>query len=248
MSDYGKVNVINKIIEMSAPNIQTIGEIQYSDKKLYPIDEDYRAEPIETGTLSSIVSYIKDYSETDGIRFGDYMIHIESPECVSIVSNLTSERRREKIMEARAKGPRFGFGNYCSNESFIIGVKAMFVDDPKTDKNLVIQFAGTVTSGTVKEYGDDGITQRAQIKTGITKKDTAIVPSPCNLRPYRTFIEVEQPASEFIFRMRDGRDGVESALFAADGGRWAIEAMQNIKKYLEEQFKKEKIDGMTIIM
>lgn len=247
MSDYG-VDVINKIIEMSEPHIHTIGEIEYSDKKLYPVDEDYRADPIETATLSSVVSYIKDYSDTDGIHYTDYMIHIVGPEQVSIVSNLTSERRRETIMNARAKGPRFSFGEYRDQESFIIGIKSMFVDDPKTDKDLVIQFAGTVTSGTVKEYGDDGITQRAQVKTGITTKQDAIVPSPCKLRPYRTFVEVEQPASEFVFRMREGRNGVESALFSADGGRWAIEAMQNIKKYLEEQFKKEKIAGMTIIM
>lgn len=247
MADYG-VDVINKIIELSAPNITTIGKIEYSDKKLYPVDEDYCAEPIETGTLSSIVKYIKDYSETDGIRFCNYMIHIVGPEQVSIVSNLTSERRRETILNARAKGPRFTFGSYCEHERFVIGVKSMFVDDPKTDKDLVIQFAGTVTSGTVREYGDDGITQRAQVKTGITTKQDAIVPSPCKLRPYRTFIEVEQPASEFVFRMREGRDGVESALFAADGGRWQLEAMQNIKKYLEEQFEKEKVGGMTIIM
>lgn len=247
MADYG-VDVINKIIEMAEPHIKTIGEIEYSDKKLYPVDEDYRADPIETATLSSVVSYIKDYSATDSINYTNYMVHIVGPEQVSIVSNLTSERRRETILNARAKGPRFAFGNYCEHESFIIGVKSMFVDDPKTDKDMVIQFAGTVTSGTVKEYGDDGITQRAQVKTGITTKQDAIVPSPCKLRPYRTFIEVEQPASEFVFRMREGRNGVESALFAADGGRWQLEAMQNIKKYLEEQFKKEEIDGMTIIM
>ena len=247
MADYG-VDVINKIIELSEPHIKTIGEIEYSDKKLYPVDEDYRADPIETTTLSSVVSYIKDYSDTDGIRYTEYMIHIVGPEQVSIVSNLTSERRRETIMNARAKGPRFGFGEYLDHERFIIGIKSMFVDDPKTDKDLVIQFAGTVTSGTVKEYGDDGITQRAQIKTGITTKQDAVVPSPCRLRPFRTFVEIEQPASEFVFRMREGRNGVESALFEADGGMWKLEAMKNIKTYLEDQFKKENIGGMTVIM
>ena len=247
MSEFS-VEVINKILELGEPHCQTIGEIEYCDKRLYPIDEDYRAEPITTGTLSSLVSYIKEFSDVDGINFVDYMIHIESPRSVKIVSKLTSERKREVIMNAIPDTKPFEFGQYHDHESFIIGVKSMFVDDPETDKNLVIQFAGTVTQGTVKEYGDDGITQRAQIKTGITTKQDAVVPSPCTLRPFRTFIEVEQPASEFVFRMKEGRNGVESALFSADGDMWRIKAMENIKKYLEDQFKKENIVGMTIIM
>lgn len=247
MSEFS-VDVINKILELGEPHRQTIGEIEYCDKRLYPIDEDYRAEPITTGTLSSLVSYIKEFSDVDGINFVDYMIHISNPRSVSIVSKMTSERKREVVMTAKPEVSPFRFGEYHDHESFIIGVKSMFVDDPTTDKNLVIQFAGTVTQGTVKEYGDDGITQRAQIKTGITTKQDAVVPSPCTLRPFRTFIEVEQPASEFVFRMREGRNGVESALFSADGDMWRIEAMKNIKKYLEDQFEKEKIVGMTIIM
>lgn len=247
MSEFS-VEVIDKILELAEPHRQTVGEIEYSDKKLYPIDEDYRAETIMTGTLSSLVSYIKEFSEVDGINFVDYMIHISTPRIVSIISKMTSERKREVIMTATPEVYPFKFGTYYEHESFIIGVKSMFVDDPKTDKDLVIQFAGTVTQGTVKEYGDDGITQRAQIKTGIATKQDAVVPSPCKLRPYRTFVEVEQPVSEFVFRMRDGRNGVESALFSADGDMWRIKAMENIKKYLEDQFKKEKIVGMTIIM
>ena len=88
MSEFS-VDVINKILELAEPHIQTVGEIEYSDKKLYPIDEDYRTEPIVTGTLSSLVSYIKDFSDVDGINFTDYMIHISSPRSVSIVSKMT---------------------------------------------------------------------------------------------------------------------------------------------------------------
>lgn len=245
MAEFG-VDVIEKIIELSEPHMQTIGEIEYSDKKLYQISENHIAEPIETGTLSSVVSYIKEFSEKDSINASNYMIHIESPECVSILSNFTADRKREKVLKACAKGPRFEYNTFYEQEAFIISVKSMFVDDPKTDKSLVLQFAGTVTTGTVREYGDDGISQKAQIKTGIAQRQDALVPSPCNLRPYRTFIEVEQPASEFIFRMRDGRNGVESALFAADGDMWKIKAMCEIKTWLETALGED--NDVTIIM
>lgn len=54
--------------------------------------------------------------------------------------------------------------------------------------------------------------------------------------------KIEQPASQFIFRMREGGNGnITSALIEADGGAWKIKARESIKKYLEE-----KLDGMQI--
>ena len=62
------------------------------------------------------------------------------------------------------------------------------------------------------------------------------MPSPCRLTPYRTFTEVQQPTSDFIFRLSDGRnDEVYCALYEADGGAWRSVAKENIRKYLEEQ-------------
>ena len=85
---------------------------------------------------------------------------------------------------------------------------------------------------TVSQYSDDGISQKATIKTGIASKGDALVPNPVKLRPYRTFHEVQQPMSEFIFRMKSD-DSVKCALFEADGGAWENVAMRNIKDYLE---------------
>lgn len=72
----------------------------------------------------------------------------------------------------------------------------------------------------------------------------AKVPNPVKLRPYRTFHEVEQPASDFIFRMKSER-GISCALFEADGGAWENAAMANIKNYLE--FELADVEGFTVI-
>lgn len=119
-------------------------------------------------------------------------------------------------------------------------MQSKFIDTAPdaTDKELLLKFVGTVESGTVAEYGDDGISQKATVKTGIASKENVIVPSPVLLVPYRTFVEVEQPGSEFIFRVKDDKyDGVQCALFEADGGAWEIAAMDGIKTYLEEQLQ-----------
>ena len=113
------------------------------------------------------------------------------------------------------------------------------------DRELVLKFAGTVENGTVAQYSDDGVTQKATIKTGIASKGAAIVPNPVRLAPYRTFLEVDQPESLFIFRMKERADEINCALFEADGGAWQMEAMQNIKSYLQEELKE--LDQFTII-
>ncbi|MDD3140742.1 MAG: hypothetical protein PHX08_17475 [Lachnospiraceae bacterium] len=79
--------------------------------------------------------------------------------------------------------------------------------------------------------------QRITIKTGITQVADDIIPNPVTLRPYRTFTEVTQPESQFIFRMKDGRECLLCGLFEADGGAWNKVAMDNIKKYLSNELK-----------
>ena len=95
------------------------------------------------------------------------------------------------------------------------------------------------------QYSDDGVTQKATIKTGLASKGAAIVPNPVTLKPYRTFLEVDQPASDFIFRMKEYSGSIGCALFEADGGAWKIEAMQNIKTYLQKEL--EGLDQFTVI-
>ncbi|MEB9776454.1 hypothetical protein P4K25_31445, partial [Bacillus cereus] len=67
-------------------------------------------------------------------------------------------------------------------------------------------------------------------------RGNAKVPNPVQLSPYRTFVEVEQPESKFVFRMREG---ARCGLFEADGGAWKLEAMNNIKEYLKEALAQE---------
>ncbi len=51
-----------------------------------------------------------------------------------------------------------------------------------------------------------------------------------------TFLEVEQPVSQFVFRMKDGP---RAAIFEADGGAWRNQAIVNIREYLKEQLAEE---------
>lgn len=98
----------------------------------------------------------------------------------------------------------------------------------------MLQVIGNLKESHVNSASDDGVSQSVQINTGVASVATARVPNPVTLQPYRTFLEVKQPESKFVFRMREG---MEAALFEADGGMWKIEAKQAIKEYLETKLE-----------
>lgn len=232
----GEANIKN--VTFSDGTVQT-----YSDKALNMISKHIpRAEELHMHTLSSLVEYIK--ANID-IMAPKMIIHVENPEKVSLYSQLDEERQRERIAEVYAQIPKFMYERFIDHETFCINVQSKFLDDPETDKAILLTFAGTVEKGSVAEYGDDGVTQKATVRQGIASKTDAIVPNPVSLRPFRTFVEVEQPVSKFIFRMKDGH-GIECALFEADGGAWVNAAMNNIKNYLEHELADLK-DRFTVI-
>ena len=229
---------IEKIQLMDVPHVvEDKNGVLYVDKEMGRLDVPKYAQPIEMKTLSSLIDYINDFRD-DYKKFA-YFLHVVSPERVELVSSLDEDRKREVMAVAKAELPKIPFGEFIENERMLIIVQAMFAEGADTDRALLLRFAGTTTSGSVKEYGDDGVTQKATIKTGVASKAEAIVPSPCVLRPYRTFNEVVQPASKFIFRMRENERSktIESALYEADGGAWRNEARANICRYLQEHLK-----------
>jgi hypothetical protein len=232
------------LVELGKAEEHTINGDTYSDKPLHRIDMYIpKANAIEMHTLTSLVDYIK--SDVDAMS-EKMIVEVASPTKVNLHSQLDYNRDREKLVSVSARVPEFSFNNFMDQEKFCINLQSKFIDDPQTDRSLILKFAGTVEAGTVAEYGDDGITQKATVKTGIASKGDAIVPNPVKLRPYRTFLEVEQPISEFIFRMKqDKYDGINCAIFEADGGAWQIAATKAIKEYL--QFKLADMTQFTVI-
>lgn len=232
------------IVGLGEAKVQEINGDMYSDKPLHRIDTYYpKASALEMNTLSSLVEYIK--SNVD--KFAEKMVvQVVSPEEVRFFSMLDDNRDRETVAVVRAITPSFDYGRFIDHETFCINVQSKFVDDDNTDKTLLLKFAGTVESGSVAEYGDDGVTQKAAVRQGIASKTEAVVPNPVYLMPFRTFIEVRQPASNFIFRMKEGgMGGISCAIFEADGGAWKLEAMDRIRFYLEREL--EGCDFITVI-
>lgn len=237
------------------PEIVTVGNRDYSDRTLYPVNKEKCASFIKTSTLTSLVDYVR--SDIDDIRKykeerNQLIVHVVSPTQVRLYGSLNGDKERDYLMEVNAQLPAFNFDTYYDLESFNIALQSKFIrkdwDDPEEDLALLLKFTGTAQSGTLQKYGDDGVSQQVTVQHTITSKDAAIVPNPVNLKPYSTFREVEQPNRLFVFRMNDKRGELCAAIFEADGGAWKDEAMRNMHQYLTDELSKQIEDGSILLI
>lgn len=180
-------------------------------------------------TLHSMVDYLK--SNNDVINSKQVLVVVESPQKVSVYEQVDFENgRRNQLVCVQASVPRIPFDNWHDQEEFNIMLQSMFIDD--ADRSIVLDFASHLKIEKGAEVQDNGVSQVATVRDGVASLAQAKTPNPVTLRPYRTFNEVEQPASQFIFRINKMAN---LALFEADGGKWQLEAIGNIARYLTKE-------------
>jgi hypothetical protein len=206
-------------VQAEKPEILEIKGRTYCTRSLTRYGKPDKAEPIKATTLTSLIDYIT--KRRDELR-ESMIVQVVSPTEVRLYSGLLEERDREELFIATALLPHFEYGQEYDQEHFLVSLQSCFAntaDEFADDREAVAVLASNVVNTQAAAFSDDGITQQAVIKTGITTKEQALVPNPVKLTPYRTFLEVPQPQSDFIFRISEGRGGAPSfKLVAADGG------------------------------
>ena len=100
-----------------------------------------------------------------------------------------------------------------------------------------MSYAGNIRNEQIETSDDDGVTQLAAIKRG-AKLKTEGFKNPVQLAPFRTFYEIKQPESQFIFRINQD---MQMGLFSVENKIWEVQAMLLIKEYLEKAGVKAKI-------
>ncbi|MDL2279852.1 hypothetical protein LJC15_04220 [Desulfovibrio sp. OttesenSCG-928-G11] len=213
----------------------------YTTGKIHPVLESEPA-TLKVSTLTSLADYLN--TNVDKHELSGLICHVEEPYQVSILSALTSDfAQRKCFIRAELHQLQLRLNAYLDGEEFNILLQSCFVepDDPMqaTDRGLVMTYAANVREVQEGVTYDDGVTQAVTVKKGIASVENATLPNPVTLRPYRTFTEVEQPASRFIFR---AKEGPKFALIEADGGAWRSEAMKNIQAFMQNS-----VPGLNVI-
>lgn len=242
------------VVGLKKPETVRHGGGVYADKPLYQMKKaDFPT--LKLNTLESIVRYVQkigDERESEYCEAAEpiimhaepIIIHIESATCVALkdIANV-GDGKRDCMVLATAEVPKFQYGEFHDAESFNIALQSKFLDTE--DKATILQVVGNLKEDAVRTMTDDGVSQVTAVRTGVATVADVKVPNPVTLRPFRTFIEVDQPESRFIFRMREGG---RCAIFEADGGAWKLEAKKNIYNYLAEQLEENINSGEVVLL
>lgn len=218
---------IQKIVDLAAVQQFEINGRVFTSEKVFPVRLP-EVTGINCHTLTGLVDFYQStMSENDQVRA---IFHVEDFNKVSLVSDIFgTEKQRETFITATAYRQEELFNRYYGHEDFMIKILSCFVQDGTTAD--VLKIVGNLKLDAGATYSDDGLTQTVTAKTGITKVENIELPNPITLRPYRTFADIEQPESKFILRLRQ-RDGIQAALFEADGAGWKNDAILRIKAFL----------------
>ncbi|GEC93903.1 hypothetical protein [Brevibacillus brevis] len=196
-------------------------------------------EALVVRNLSGLVDYlIHNFDDQPPV-----LVHVASPTMVDVFSSYNQDFNRNHLIQAKALLPRITFGQFMDAESFNILLQSCFV--PNDARAIVLKVIGNLKEETVSNVGDDGVSQQVTAKTGVATVENIVVPNPVSLKPFRTFVEIEQPESEFVFRMKSGPS---AALFEADGGAWELTAIARIKEYLQGALEEEINSGKVTII
>lgn len=198
----------------------------------------HKVTPLALASLTGLVNYLK--SNVDALEQQALAVLVQGPGEVSLVSKLAEAEQRQCYVKVNLPAESFQFSRYMDQQSFIIGLLTQFVDTP--DRAVLVALASKLVQGEQVEAEDDGIGQTVTLQARAGVKERAQAKSIHVLAPYRTFREVEQPASPFLLRVQGVKDQAPTlALFEADGGAWKNEARSRVQAYLEVQLESAKV-------
>lgn len=201
---------------------------------------------MKVNTLGGLADVIR--TERRGANLIDkmpFLVRVESHELVTVQSTVhwsVSRNVRQMLYMAENDNATFRTGEY-SQEQMVIALRSMCQDG--MDKEYLLELISRIDINTGVSITDTGLTQSVVQKVGAALKDEVPIKPIIRLKPYRTFLEVDQPESEFLLRVTKSGS---IQLRDADGGAWMLEARRSIKEYLEGLLKDEVSEGSVVVM
>jgi hypothetical protein len=231
---------IQKVLDIARPEMHTVEDVHgvvsvFSTKPLHQVEAaaPKLAAAVAVLTLAGFADLVRAKLEEQNFP-ADFLIHVEDHQTVTLKARHSDGygRRQVPITAKPVDFTAFRFGQWHDQEAFTIAVASLFADGGH--KDYVLKVAATITNDASRTSEDDGFTQRVNVKAGMrTKEDTTLQPR-VDLAPFRTFPEVAQPVSPFVFRARCTGDGTPALMLVeADGGRWKVDAIKTIREAME---------------
>lgn len=239
-------DAIDRIVELAKPyTIKTDDGRRYCTTYLREVKPEVELPArYSVDTLEALVKLIR----TEGIDHSPRLyVRVDSARRVMVDTTYThkeyAEFSRLPLYEAVSDVPSISVNQSISQEKAIVELQSLYAGT--TDRDYLLALLSRIDVNQGVSSVDNGISQEVSVKTGAVLKEQQTVQPIVHLQPYRTFLEVEQPASDFLLRLN--KEG-HPALYEADGGAWKLEAKRNIAAYLGEKLADLVERGNVVVM
>lgn len=238
--------VVEKILEISSPELREVDGRMFSVGEGNSVREvrpelDY-ADGITLNSLDSLVKMVK----TEALQTYSTPIYITVPshlkvECFAQPNPDLRYARQYFYTAIATDVPGWEESTGLKFEEAMIAIRTRFQES--ADSAYTLKLLSDITTGAKVTYSDNGVATSVVTKTGVALQTNESIRPIVTLKPYRTFQEVEQPASQFLIRINErGINFVE-----ADGGMWKLSARETIKAFLCDALSAE-IEAGTIVI
>ena len=218
---------IEKVLSLAKPQTIEVAGKPFFDKSYSPATTDF-PNNLAINNLTGIVDFVMNKPEEWP---GRLFIHVRDFDEVVLYHAMSGDfNQRTAIIVASARKCQFRFESQMSVEKFIISLNGMFL--PNEDREYLLKFISSVKMDASAQVDDNGVSQTVTARKGTSSLVTSIPIKPLvNLQPFRTFNDVDQPVSQFVFRLSSGDSGPGCALYECDGEAWKQDAIESIKEY-----------------
>ena len=219
-------NFVNRIVELAAPSTYVIDGHTYSSERLDRVDPPkWMPKSIDVTGLDSVCKLVRNEAKAVGRKI---FVQIKAYNEVKVFSTYDDQYERSYLYRCTADTPSVTVNRFNPYENAVIELRSLYI--PNEDTEYLLQLLSNISSESKVTSSDNGVTQTVEARSGIALSKVVAIKPRVSLRPFRTFIEVEQPESEFLLRISD--DG-KIGLYEADGGVWKLEATRNVAGYFE---------------
>lgn len=234
--------MIEKIEAMAGPKVYHIGEEDFASKELVRVEpkKDFPKSINLTG-LDSVCKMVRNEA-ADLFPEDQILIQVADYRTVKVFTTLDGEMDRYSLYTCEADTPRVSSNGFMPHEEAVVQLRSLYI--PNEDLTYLLKLLSGISTESKVTSNDNGVSQTVEAKSGVALTASVEVRPYVNLQPFRTFLEVTQPESMFLLRLKEGGN---VGLFEADGGVWKLEATRNIAGYFEEQLK-DLIDGGQVVV
>lgn len=203
-----------------------------------------REETVEVFSLTQIVSFLKVFPLGEDQRL---LVNIIDHKNVEVIRDSKSKDLKNICVVKSSFEDvfqEFESNNKFNQEDFIIRLQSRFVQDENCMS--LIKLVSGVSHGKTSESVDNGYAQVATVKSGVHLVTEVDIKPIWDLRPFKSFPEIEPVVIPFILRLHQrGEEMPQFAMYEADGCRWKIETTKRVKEYLEKELSTFK--GISVL-